>query len=65
VWKAQATHPVQHIYGQCHDSTWTETLKVETTKLIRVVGIDGSFSDFMIPNTAAKTLRLQAIPPSL
>lgn len=41
---------LQHVYGQDKDGTWQNHLSIHTTARIRVIGIHGGISDFLVPD---------------
>ena len=51
LWNVLSTKPTQHIYAKRIDGSWSGELSIQDTKMIRVVGIEGGISDFIIPET--------------
>ena len=57
-WTIESTKNIQHVYAQYTDGTWHDHLPTITTVRIRVIGINGGISDFLIPDTANALLTL-------
>lgn len=59
-WTVKSTEQIQHVYAQDKDGTWQNHLSIHTTMRIRVIGINGGISDFIVPLTYShsSTLRL-------
>ena len=57
-WTIESTKNIQHVYAQYTDGTWHDHLLTKMTVRIRVIGINGGISDFLIPDTANALLTL-------
>ena len=51
-WTVEGTEPIQYAYAQREDGTWSDDLSIRDTKTIRVIGIKGGISDFIVPETS-------------
>ena len=50
-WNVYSTEPIQHVYAQDQNGTWQKNLSIHTTVRIRVIGLNGGISDFIVPYT--------------
>ena len=55
LWTVESTVPIQQVHAQYRDGSWSNTLSIQHTKTIRVIGLKGGISDFLVPQTLGPT----------